>query len=57
MYIFLFRENDRLKEQLRHYMSAVEMGKALRSGDKDDEEVSQYERKLVQVRNFPTATF
>ncbi|CAH0748160.1 unnamed protein product [Diatraea saccharalis] len=45
----LSKENDRLKEQLRKYMSAVEMGKALKNEGCADEEVSQYERKLVQV--------
>ncbi|XP_063821705.1 sorting nexin-29 [Ostrinia nubilalis] len=45
----LSKENDRLKDQLRNYMSAVEMGKALKSGSGDSEEVSLYERKLVQV--------
>ncbi|XP_049867283.1 sorting nexin-29-like isoform X2 [Pectinophora gossypiella] len=45
----LSKENDRLKEQLRHYMSAVEMGIALKSGNGDNEEVTQYEKKLVQV--------
>ncbi|KAG6449518.1 sorting nexin-29 [Manduca sexta] len=52
----LSKENDRLKEQLRHYMSAVEMGIALKSGtstekinNQDSDEVNQYERKLVQV--------
>lgn len=33
-------------------MSAVEMGMALKSGSGDSEEVSQYERKLVQVHNY-----
>lgn len=46
---FLFRENDRLKEQLRSYMSAVEMGKAMKTSNGEDEEITQYERKLVQV--------
>ncbi|XP_050672741.1 sorting nexin-29-like [Leptidea sinapis] len=45
----LSKENDRLKEQLRTYMSVVEMGKALRSNSNDDSEVMQYEKKLVQV--------
>ncbi|KAI5633056.1 RUN domain-containing protein [Phthorimaea operculella] len=45
----LSKENDRLKEQLRHYMSAVEMGIALKTGNGDNEEVTQYEKKLVQV--------
>ncbi|RVE50103.1 hypothetical protein evm_005309 [Chilo suppressalis] len=45
----LSKENDRLKNQLRKYMSAVEMGKALKTEGCDNEEVSQYERKLVQV--------
>lgn len=53
MILFTFRENDRLKEQLRHYMSAVEMGKAIRNSNenisKDNEEITQYEKKLVQV--------
>lgn len=30
-------------------MSAVEMSKALKNGNGDTEEISQYERKLVQV--------
>lgn len=30
-------------------MSAVEMGKALKSGSGDSEEISLYEKKLVQV--------
>lgn len=30
-------------------MSAVEMGKALKSGSSDSEEISLYEKKLVQV--------
>lgn len=30
-------------------MSAVEMGKALKSGSGDNEEISLYEKKLVQV--------
>ncbi|KAL4702542.1 hypothetical protein ACJJTC_001427, partial [Scirpophaga incertulas] len=43
-------ENDRLKEQLRKYMSAVEVGKALKNDSSNSrEEVTQYERKLVQV--------
>ncbi|CAH0604641.1 unnamed protein product [Chrysodeixis includens] len=45
----LSKENDRLKEQLRHYMSAVELGKALKRDNGDSSEVDQYERKLVQV--------
>ncbi|CAB3236420.1 unnamed protein product [Arctia plantaginis] len=46
----LRKENDRLKEQLRQYMSAVEIGKALKSdNDCDSEQVDLYERKLVQV--------
>ncbi|XP_045445522.1 sorting nexin-29-like [Melitaea cinxia] len=45
----LSKENDRLKEQLRNYMSAVEMGKALKSNNSLDEEITQYEKKLVQV--------
>ncbi|KAM3963382.1 sorting nexin-29 [Aphomia sociella] len=45
----LSKENDRLKDQLRQYMSAVELGIALKSSDGDNEEVSQYEKKLVQV--------
>ncbi|XP_045519198.1 sorting nexin-29-like isoform X2 [Pieris brassicae] len=45
----LERENDKLKEQLRNYMSAVEMGKAMKTSNGQDEEVTQYERKLVQV--------
>lgn len=47
--MFVFRENDRLKEQLRHYMSAVEIAKALKSENVDNTEVDQYEKKLVQV--------
>lgn len=31
-------------------MSAVEIGIAMKTGDASNEEVSQYERKLVQVR-------
>lgn len=31
-------------------MSAVEMGKALKSGNGDSEEINQYEKKLVQVK-------
>lgn len=30
-------------------MSAVEMGKALKSNNSFDEEITQYEKKLVQV--------
>ncbi|XP_021181326.3 sorting nexin-29 isoform X1 [Helicoverpa armigera] len=45
----LSKENDRLKEQLRQYMSAVEIGKALKLDGGDSAEVDQYERKLVQV--------
>uniref|UniRef100_A0A2A4K6G0 PX domain-containing protein n=1 Tax=Heliothis virescens TaxID=7102 RepID=A0A2A4K6G0_HELVI len=45
----LSKENDRLKEQLRQYMSAVEIGKALKNDGGDNAEVDQYERKLVQV--------
>ncbi|XP_038215883.1 sorting nexin-29-like [Zerene cesonia] len=45
----LSKENDRLKEQLRNYMSALEMGKALKSSNGHEEEITQYERKLVQV--------
>ncbi|CAH0701856.1 unnamed protein product [Spodoptera exigua] len=45
----LSKENDRLKEQLRHYMSAVEIAKALKSENVDNTEVDQYEKKLVQV--------
>ncbi|XP_045484867.1 sorting nexin-29 [Pieris rapae] len=45
----LSRENDKLKEQLRNYMSAVEMGKAMKTSNGEDEEITQYERKLVQV--------
>lgn len=46
----IFRENERLKEQLRHYMSAVEIGKALKSDNGEgNEEIDQYEKKLVQV--------
>lgn len=46
----LNKENDRLKEQLRHYMSAVEIGKALKSDNSHgNEEIDQYEKKLVQV--------
>ncbi|XP_026742718.1 sorting nexin-29-like [Trichoplusia ni] len=45
----LSKENDRLKEQLRNYMSAVELGKALKGDNGDSSEVDQYERKLVQV--------
>lgn len=48
-YKLYFRENDRLKEQLRKYMSAVESGIAMKTGSGDSEEVTQYERKLVQV--------
>ena len=33
-------------------MSAVEMGKALKNNNDQDEEVSQYERKLVQVKKL-----
>ncbi|CAG9096711.1 unnamed protein product [Plutella xylostella] len=44
----LSKENERLKEQLRQYMSAVEMGRALKTGDSDTE-VNEYEKKLVQV--------
>ncbi|XP_075969513.1 sorting nexin-29-like isoform X2 [Anticarsia gemmatalis] len=46
----LSKENDRLKEQLRNYMSAVEIGKALKNDNNgESEEVDQYEKKLVQV--------
>ncbi|XP_041977524.1 sorting nexin-29-like isoform X2 [Aricia agestis] len=45
----ILRENDRLKEQLKNYMSAVEMGKALKSSNCEEDEANQYERKLVQV--------
>ncbi|GBP10865.1 Sorting nexin-29 [Eumeta japonica] len=45
----LSKENDRLKEQLKKYMSAVGIHTALRSGESENEEVHQYERKLVQV--------
>ncbi|KAJ8725592.1 hypothetical protein PYW08_003775 [Mythimna loreyi] len=45
----LSKENDRLKDQLRQYMSAVEIGKALKNESGDNAEVDQYERKLVQV--------
>lgn len=46
----LSKENDRLKEQLRHYISAVEMGKSLQnSNNNDTEEINKYENKLVQV--------
>ncbi|XP_050344727.1 sorting nexin-29-like isoform X1 [Nymphalis io] len=45
----LSKENDRLKDQLRKYMSAVEMGKALKNNNSHDEEINQYEKKLVQV--------
>ncbi|CAH2086545.1 unnamed protein product [Euphydryas editha] len=45
----LSKENDRLKEQLRNYMSAVEMGKVLKNNNSFDEEITQYEKKLVQV--------
>ncbi|XP_053625369.1 sorting nexin-29 [Plodia interpunctella] len=45
----LSKENDRLKDQMRQYMSAVELGIALKSGGSENEEVSQYEKKLVQV--------
>ncbi|XP_013186474.2 sorting nexin-29 [Amyelois transitella] len=45
----LSKENDRLKDQLRQYMSAVELGIALKNGESENEEVSQYEKKLVQV--------
>ncbi|CAK1552091.1 unnamed protein product [Leptosia nina] len=45
----LSKENDRLKEQLRNYMSAVEMGKAMKTHNGQDEEITQYEKKLVQV--------
>lgn len=31
-------------------MSAVEMGKAMKSNNGSDDEVYQYERKLVQVK-------
>ncbi|XP_004924869.1 sorting nexin-29 isoform X1 [Bombyx mori] len=54
--IDLTKENDTIKEQLRHYMSAVDMGKALRNNNVREEanndntdEINQYERKLVQV--------
>ncbi|XP_023944025.2 sorting nexin-29 [Bicyclus anynana] len=45
----LSKENDRLKDQLRNYMSAVEMGIALKSSNGHEEEINHYERKLVQV--------
>ncbi|XP_068629393.1 sorting nexin-29-like isoform X2 [Battus philenor] len=45
----LSKENERLKDQLRRYMSAVETGIALKSGSEQDEEISSYEKKLVQV--------
>ncbi|KAI8435073.1 hypothetical protein MSG28_003479 [Choristoneura fumiferana] len=44
----LSKENDCLKEQLRQYMSAMEMGVALKSNS-DEQEITQYEKKLVQV--------
>ncbi|XP_061712212.1 sorting nexin-29-like [Cydia pomonella] len=44
----LSKENDRLKEQLRQYMSAVEMGVALKNNG-EEQEAEQYEKKLVQV--------
>lgn len=34
-------------------MSAVEMGRALKTGDSDTE-VNEYEKKLVQVSNLTT---
>ncbi|XP_045785744.1 sorting nexin-29-like [Maniola jurtina] len=45
----LSKENDRLKDQLRNYMSAVEMGIALKGSHGHEDEINQYERKLVQV--------
>lgn len=33
-------------------MSAVEMSKALKSGASDDDEINQYEKKLVQVCTY-----
>ncbi|CAG4981266.1 unnamed protein product [Parnassius apollo] len=45
----LSKENERLKDQLRRYMSAVEIGKSLKNGNEHEEEISSYERKLVQV--------
>ncbi|XP_072944015.1 sorting nexin-29-like isoform X2 [Epargyreus clarus] len=45
----LSKENDRLKDQLRNYMSAVEMGIALKTNNGEEEQINQYERKLVQV--------
>lgn len=35
-------------------MSAVEMSKALKSGDGATDEINQYEKKLVQVSNTYT---
>lgn len=43
------RENERLKDQLRKYLSAVEMGIAFKSGNEHEDEINSYERKLVQV--------
>ncbi|KAJ0180475.1 hypothetical protein K1T71_003879 [Dendrolimus kikuchii] len=46
----LSKENERVKEQLRHYMSAIEIGKALNSpNNSDSDEISKYENKLIQV--------
>ncbi|XP_045542843.1 sorting nexin-29 [Papilio machaon] len=45
----LSKENERLKDQLKRYMSAVETGIALKNGSEHDEEISSYEKKLVQV--------
>lgn len=45
----LSKENERLKEQLRTYISAVETGIALKTAEDDNDEVKQYEKKLVQV--------
>lgn len=55
IYAFFFRENDRLKDQLRQYMSAVEIGKALKNDSGENAEVDQYERKLVQVNHLTHA--
>ncbi|OWR43482.1 sorting nexin-29-like [Danaus plexippus] len=47
--IDLSKENDRLKDQIRNYMSAVEMGRAMKDNENTEQEIDMYERKLVQV--------
>ncbi|CAH2074079.1 unnamed protein product, partial [Iphiclides podalirius] len=45
----LSKENGKLKDQLRKYMSAVEMGIVFKNGNEHEEEINSYEKKLVQA--------